>query len=264
MSKLNSEVISCRKALSLLGLATLGLTVPATMLTVSDAEAQQPAPGTAPSTAPVTGTKRRQERRNAQRLYAKRRPKRRIAMAAIAKVLSRIKVRDADVEALQVKHHRSILTERKRPWSIQRSEWVGAIAGGPAASFSTSIHGRRVFTSSTRHMELSPPQAIELAPRTLAISLPCSSLERDFCRRRQTPRKRPEDDISERRPEIRDHHAREMAEQKRPFCLRAISCGFRKTGWWRTQSYTNASPRAALHAICRISRFLRVIRRISG
>ena len=56
MSKLNSEVISRRKALSLLRLATLGLTVPATVLTESDAKAQQPAPGTAPSTAPVTGT----------------------------------------------------------------------------------------------------------------------------------------------------------------------------------------------------------------
>ena len=63
MSKLNSEVFSRRKALSLLGLATLGLTVPATVLTLSDAEAQQAAPGTAPSTAPETGTERRQERR---------------------------------------------------------------------------------------------------------------------------------------------------------------------------------------------------------
>ena len=64
MSKLNSEVISRRKALSLLGLATLGLTVPVTVLTVSDAEAQQQtAPGAAPSTAPETGTERRQERR---------------------------------------------------------------------------------------------------------------------------------------------------------------------------------------------------------
>jgi len=63
MSKLNSEVFSRRKALSLLGLATLGLTVPATVLTPSDAEAQQAAPGTAPSTAPETGTERRQERR---------------------------------------------------------------------------------------------------------------------------------------------------------------------------------------------------------
>jgi hypothetical protein len=63
MSKLNAEVISRRKAFSLLGLATLCLTAPAAVLTVSDAEAQQPAPGTAPPTAPETGTERRQERR---------------------------------------------------------------------------------------------------------------------------------------------------------------------------------------------------------
>ena len=63
MNKLTSEVISRRKALSLLGLATLSLTVPATVLTVSEAGAQQPAPGTAPSTAPETGTERRQARR---------------------------------------------------------------------------------------------------------------------------------------------------------------------------------------------------------
>jgi hypothetical protein len=62
MSNLRSEVFSRRKALSLLGLATLGLTVPTTLLTVSDAEAQtQPAPA-APA-APATGTERRQERR---------------------------------------------------------------------------------------------------------------------------------------------------------------------------------------------------------
>ena len=53
-----SEVISRRRALSLLGLAALGLAVPTTVLTVSDAEAQQPAP-----TAPMTGTERRQARR---------------------------------------------------------------------------------------------------------------------------------------------------------------------------------------------------------
>ena len=60
MSDLKAEVISRRKALSLLGSATLGLIVPATVLTVSDAEAQaqQPAPA-----APSTGTERRQERR---------------------------------------------------------------------------------------------------------------------------------------------------------------------------------------------------------
>jgi hypothetical protein len=63
MSDLKAEVISRRKAFSLLGLATLVLTVPATVLTVSDAEAQaqQPAPA-----APSTGTERRQERRTSR------------------------------------------------------------------------------------------------------------------------------------------------------------------------------------------------------
>jgi len=70
MSNLKSGVISRRKALSLLGLATLGLTVPATVLTVSDAEAQAQQP------APVTGTERRQERRTGR---VKRRTARRAA-----------------------------------------------------------------------------------------------------------------------------------------------------------------------------------------
>jgi hypothetical protein len=52
---------------------------------------------------------------------------------------------------------------------------------------------------------------VALAPRILAISLPSSSLERDFCRRRRTRQKGPEDDISGQRPEIGDHRAREMA-----------------------------------------------------
>jgi hypothetical protein len=70
MSNLNSGVISRRKALSILGLATLGLTVPATLLTASEAEAQtQPA-------APETGTERRQERRTGR---VKRRTGRRAA-----------------------------------------------------------------------------------------------------------------------------------------------------------------------------------------
>ena len=40
---------------------------------------------------------------------------------------------------------------------------------------------------------------------------PYLSLERDFRRRRQPPRKQPEDDISERGPEFGDYRAREMA-----------------------------------------------------
>ena len=61
--EIKSEVISRRSALSLLGMAALGLAVPTTVLTVSDAEAQQPAAPTAPAAAPITGTERRQERR---------------------------------------------------------------------------------------------------------------------------------------------------------------------------------------------------------
>ena len=66
--EIKSEVISRRSALSLLGLAALGLAVPTTVLTVSDAEAQQQpaaptAPGAAPAATPMTGTERRQARR---------------------------------------------------------------------------------------------------------------------------------------------------------------------------------------------------------
>ena len=73
MSDLKAEVISRRKALGFLGLATLGLTVPGTVLTVSDAEAQ--AQQTTPA-APETGTERRQERRTGR---VKRRTGRRAA-----------------------------------------------------------------------------------------------------------------------------------------------------------------------------------------
>ena len=65
--KIKSETISRRKALSLLGLGALSLAVPGTLLTVSDAEAQQTAPAPAPSApAPQTGTERRQERRTSR------------------------------------------------------------------------------------------------------------------------------------------------------------------------------------------------------
>src|SRR6516164_3417364 len=63
---------------------------------------------------------------------------------------------------------------------------------------------------------------------------PYSSLERDFCHRRLARQKGPEGDVSAQRQEIGDHHTREMAA-KRLFCWRAISCGFRKTGWWAHQ-----------------------------
>jgi hypothetical protein len=60
--KIDSEVLSRRSVLSLLGVAALGLAVP-TALSVSDAEAQQATPpASTPGTA-QTGTERRQERR---------------------------------------------------------------------------------------------------------------------------------------------------------------------------------------------------------
>jgi len=61
-----TEMISRRRAFSFLGLAALGLAVSPTVLTVSDAEAQQPNtqnPQTGTTTTPQTGTQRRQERR---------------------------------------------------------------------------------------------------------------------------------------------------------------------------------------------------------
>jgi hypothetical protein len=73
--EIKSEVISRRSALSLLGLAALGLALPTTVLTVSDAEAQQPAaptaPGAAPAATPMTGTERRQARRT-RRVYRRK------------------------------------------------------------------------------------------------------------------------------------------------------------------------------------------------
>ena len=61
--QIKSRMISRRTALSLLGLASLSLAVPATMLTASNAEAQQPAAPTGTPTVAPTGTERRQERR---------------------------------------------------------------------------------------------------------------------------------------------------------------------------------------------------------
>ena len=60
MTEREEEMISRRSAFSLLGLATLGLTVPAAVLPVSDAEAQS---NTAAAPVPETGTERRQQRR---------------------------------------------------------------------------------------------------------------------------------------------------------------------------------------------------------
>ena len=66
--RIGSEEFSRRKVLSLFGLAAaLSIAVPATVLTPSQAEAQQTAPppagGTAAPGAPQTGTERRQGRR---------------------------------------------------------------------------------------------------------------------------------------------------------------------------------------------------------
>jgi hypothetical protein len=58
------------------------------------------------------------------------------------------------------------------------------------------------------------PQALPHFPAASSlerISLPYSSLERDFCHRRQTRQTGPGDDISAQRLEIHDHDAREMA-----------------------------------------------------
>jgi hypothetical protein len=70
-----SEMISRRKALSLMGLAAaFGLAAAATVLTVPDAEAQTAAAPTA--AAPTAGMERRQERRAARH---ERRQERRMA-----------------------------------------------------------------------------------------------------------------------------------------------------------------------------------------
>jgi hypothetical protein len=72
---IKSEMISRRKALSLMGLAAaFGLAAAPTVLTVSDAEAQTAAAPTA--TAPTAGVERRQERRAARH---ERRQERRMA-----------------------------------------------------------------------------------------------------------------------------------------------------------------------------------------
>jgi len=66
-------------------------------------------------------------------------------------------------------------------------------------------------------------------PLDRRASPPSSSLERDFCPRRLARRKGPEDDVSAQRPEIGDHHTREMAA-KRAFLL--ASCQLRVSEDW--------------------------------
>jgi hypothetical protein len=76
-------------------------------------------------------------------------------------------------------------------------------------------------------------------PRTLAINLPCSSLERDFCRQRLAHQNGPEDDVSAQRPAIGDHHAREMAA-KAAFLL--ASYQLRVSGDWVVADAAPAKP----------------------
>jgi hypothetical protein len=75
-----SEMISRRRAFSILGLATLGLAVIPNLLTVSEADAQAstttPPTSAATPLAPQTGTERRQARRTER---ARRRAERRAA-----------------------------------------------------------------------------------------------------------------------------------------------------------------------------------------
>jgi hypothetical protein len=68
MSKKNdTEIFSRRKILSMLGLATLALTVPSTALLVSKAEAQAPSTPPAQTGAPAAPPTGRQQRRLARR-----------------------------------------------------------------------------------------------------------------------------------------------------------------------------------------------------
>jgi hypothetical protein len=61
-------------------------------------------------------------------------------------------------------------------------------------------------------------------------SQPSSSLEQDFCRQRLARQKRLEDDVSAQRPEIGDHHTREMAA-KRAFLRASYQlAGFERLG----------------------------------
>jgi hypothetical protein len=69
-----SEMISRRKAFSLLGLvAAFSLAAAPTVLTVSDAEAQQPAPPVTPSATPPAGEETGRERRHERRKHRRER-----------------------------------------------------------------------------------------------------------------------------------------------------------------------------------------------
>lgn len=72
-----TEIISRRKAFSLLGLAALGFALPAEVLTASDAEAQQAAPPAGQSTAAPEGGTKGMKRRKKRRASRKERRKKR-------------------------------------------------------------------------------------------------------------------------------------------------------------------------------------------
>ena len=74
----------------------------------------------------------------------------------------------------------------------------------------------------------------ELAPRTLAITLPFSSLERDFCCRRQARKKCPREKTYAQRQRTAITK-REKWPRSRRFEEPAFSSWFRNTGWWRMQ-----------------------------
>ena len=77
--KSEMEMMSRRRAFSILGLAALSMAMSPTVLTVSEAEAQQPStqtPQTGTTTTPQTGTQRREERREGR---TERRQERRTA-----------------------------------------------------------------------------------------------------------------------------------------------------------------------------------------
>ena len=73
-----SKRVTRRSALSLFGLAVLSLAVPPTVLSLSDAEAEEAAPKTGTKkAAPKTGTERRQDRRKGREKKRKERQKQR-------------------------------------------------------------------------------------------------------------------------------------------------------------------------------------------
>ena len=96
--------------------------------------------------------------------------------------------------------------------------------------FACAVISDAIKPSQTRETIPEPtPDHVLLVARTLAISLPYSSLERDFCRRRLARQKGPEDDVSAQRPEMETTTVREMAA-KTAFLL--TSCQLRVSEDW--------------------------------